>query len=38
MPRTSWKHMCEFEFAVPGAHLLNEFHNIVSSLYEKADL
>ena len=36
MPRTSWKHMCEFEFAVPSDQLLQQFQSMISPLVERA--
>ena len=36
MPRTSWKHMCEFEFALPTDQLLKQFQSIMSPLVERA--
>ena len=38
MPRTSWKHMCEFQFAFPTESLLKVFQDIISPIYGKAFL
>jgi type I restriction enzyme S subunit len=36
MPRTSWKHMCEFEFSVPADQLLQQFQSMISPLVKRA--
>ena len=38
MPRTSWKHMCEFEFSLPPNQLLAHFQAMMSPLVERAML
>jgi len=38
MPRTNWKHMCEFEFTVPPHKLLAQFQNLISPVVERAML
>ncbi len=36
MPRTSWKHMCEFNFALPPHQLLESFQSMMLPLVERA--
>lgn len=38
MPRTSWKHMCDFKFAAPSDQLVEQFQSMMSPLVERAML
>lgn len=35
MPRTSWKHMCEYDFALPCSELLETFQSFVAPMIQK---